>query len=156
MGRTQLVHKFEITEEYKQLQELAMKITFRGGKVTVDPIAETVTFLNGQVMNYKDGKVKILSLLDIAANSQASSELVPIPIERLNKKDRKTRIPGAPPELKALIRRAKRIYKKSIIKGISSVDSSVKAQSYINKKGTDENKQIAQQTLIDYIAKEMA
>lgn len=157
MGRTQLVHKFEITQEYKELQELAMKITFRGGKVTVDPIAETVTFLNGQVMNYKDGKAKILELLDIAANSIGGSELVPIPVEQLNKKVKKPRAPGAPPELKALLRRSKRIYKKSVLKGISSADASLKATQYIERKAKDDNdKNIAASQLLNYIAKEMA
>lgn len=156
MGRTQLTHKFEITEEFKQLQELAMKITFRGGKVTVDPINETVTFLNGQVMNYKDGKIKILELLDIASTSQASSELVPMPIEQLNKKQKKRRAPGAPPELKALIRRSKRIYKKAMIKGLSSADASLKATQYIERKAQDDNdKNIASSQLLNYITKEM-
>lgn len=156
MGRTQTVHKFEITEEFKQLQELAMKITFRGGKVTVDPITETVTFLNGQVMNFEDGKIKILNLLDMASNSQASSELMPMPIEQLNKKVKKTRTSGAQPELKALIRRSKRIYKKSIIKGLNSADSLMKASQYIERKATIEDLPIAARNLLDYIAKEMA
>lgn len=157
MGRSQVVQRFEVTPAYKELQELAMKITFRGGKVTVDPIAETVTFLNGQVMNYEDGKKKILELLDIAANSIGGSELVPLPVEQLNKKVKKPRTPGAPPELKALIRRAKRIYKKAMIKGLSSADASLKATQYLERKAKDENdKNIAASQLLNYIAKEMA
>lgn len=160
MGRTQIIKKFEITEEFKELQALAQQIHFRGGQVRIDPIEETVTFLNGQTMNYADGKIKLEELLDIGKNSLGTQDYKDPEEEARRikaeaKRQKKHREPGAPPELRALIRRSKRIYKKSIIKGLSSVEASGKARDYIERKAKDDNdKNIAASELLNYIAKE--
>lgn len=160
MGRTQIIKTFEITEEFKELQALAQKITFRGGSVRLDPINKTVTFLNGQSMNYEDGKKKLIELIEIGNDSTGTKDFIDPEeearrLKREAKRQKKHRVPGAPPELKVLIRRSKRIYKKSVIKGFSSADASVKARSYIERKAKDDNdKNLAESQLLNYIAKE--
>lgn len=159
MGRTTTYKAFEITEEYKELQTIAGRATIRGYSIRIDPITETVIIVNQPIMNYSEAKEYLLKMendpeMQIGITSFADPEEEERKAKAEAKRLRKHREPGAPPELKALIRRAKRIYKKSILKGLSSVDSSVKAQSYINRKGTDENKDTAQQALINYISKE--
>lgn len=161
MGRTTLIKKFEITPEFKEIQILSEKVHFRGDLISLDPINETITFANGEIMNYENGKIKLEKMIEDGNNSTGSNEFKD-PEEELKKERalakrlKKQRVPGAPPELKALIRRSKRIYKKAIIKGLSSPDASLKASKYLERKSTPEDLPIAAQHLLNYIAKELS
>jgi hypothetical protein len=161
MGRSQVTKRYEITPEIKELQELASKLTPMGHSINISISEDLVIFNGHRRMNRKDAKDHLIKMIEESKISKGIREFPDkeeeARKERLAAKVRKkNRTPGEPPELEALIRRAKRIYKKSIIKGLMSTDSSLKAQDYIRRKGTDETKGPAEQALLDYIAKEKA
>lgn len=161
MGRSQLIAKYEITEEIKELQHLAQAVKGFGTEVNIDITQDLVTINGFRKMTRAEAKTEMLRLIESNKTALGTIDF-PDPEEEARKAKeeakrlKKHREPGAPPEFKALIRRAKRIYKKSIIKGLTSTDASLKAQKYIHNRGTDEDQGPAGQALLDYIAKEMA
>lgn len=163
MGRSQITKKYEITDEIRELQKLAFDAKgLSGCEVNVDITKDLVTINGFKKMTRVEAKSYLLELLDPNnPNRQITTSSVPDPEEEARiakeeaKKAKKHREPGAPPVLKALIRRAKRIYKKAGLKGISATESIQKAQDYIKRKAADEDdKQKATVALAEYISKE--
>jgi len=159
MGRSTLLAKYEITPEIQELQKLVSKLQPIGHNISVDITQDLVTFNGFRKMNRADAKIEMLRLIESAKNSLSTADF-PDPEEEARKAKeeakrlKKQREPGAPPELKTLIRRAKRIYKKTVIKTSNRATASVKAQDYIHRKATEENIGEALQALLDFEAKE--
>lgn len=139
MGRTTTIAKYEITQEIKDLQELAQKLSFQGYHINVDITQDLVVVNNIHRFNRTDGKAELIRLLEASKISQGSTEFPDREQEAreakaLAKQQKKHREPGAPTELKTVIRRAKRIYKKAIIKNIPKDEAVSKASDYLEKK----------------------
>ena len=163
MGRSQITKKYEITDEIRELQKLAIDAQKSSGcEVNIDITQDLVTINGFRKMNREQAKSYLLQILNPDnPDRKVTTSTVPNPEEEARiareeaKKAKKHREPGAPPELKALIRRAKRIYKKSMIKGISATESITKAQEYIKRKAANEDDlQKATVALAEYISKE--
>lgn len=159
MGRTQLVAKYEITEEIKELQRLAMAVKGIGTEVNIDITQDQVTINGFRKMTRAEAKAEMLRLLESNKQALTTSDF-PDPEEEERKAKaaaklaKKHREPGAPPELKTLIRRAKRIYKKAIIKNLTTTEASIKAQKYLQSKAAnDDDHQKALVSLSEYISR---
>lgn len=144
MGKSTLIRKYEITPELKALQELGYKVSCTGATVDVDITRDLVTINGYRKYTRAEAKPILLVMLEDARLSQGSNEFADSEKEaklaKLEaKKTKKKREPGTPPELQVLLRRAKRIYKKSVIKGIEVDIAITKAQSYIQRKAQDED-----------------
>lgn len=160
MGRTKTVIKYEITDEIRELQNLAQAASVSGASVDVS-ISEDLVTINGfKKYNRVEGKEAILALIERAKNSKGSLEFPDHEEEereakRLAKEQKKHREPGAPPELKTLIRRAKRIWKKAMNKGIVEPEANTKARLYIERKcANTDDMQTVGVALTKYIEKE--
>lgn len=159
MGRTKITKRYEITDEIRELQQLAIAASVSGHTVDVSISEDLVTINNFRKYTRETGKEELLRLIERAKNSKGSLEFPNREEEareakRLAKEQKKHREPGAPPELKTLIRRAKRIWKKAINKGASNPDAELKAKAYILRKATVDIA-VIEQALVNYIAKEM-
>lgn len=163
MGRSIITRKYEITDEIRELQKLAADAKGATGcEVNVDITQDLVTINGHRKMTRAEAKSYLLELLDPNRETlKITTSTVPDPEEESRKakeeakKAKKHREPGAPPVLKALIRRAKRIYKKQMVKGISTTKPIDKAQEYIKRKAANEDDlQKATVALAEYISKE--
>lgn len=159
MGRSITTHKYEITPEIKELQQIALdaKNTI-GIEVSVDITQDLVTINGFRKMNRVEAKSYLLDRLQnretLGTQDVPDAEEEEREAKRQAKLNKKKREPGAPPELKALIRRAKRIYKKSQAKGLTCVQAFEKAQAYIDRKGTEEDRKPAISKLFAYTSQE--
>lgn len=161
MGKTVTTHKYEITPQIKELQALAQTAHIIGYEVNVDITQDLVTINNIHKFTYATAKPHLEKLI---ADSKVAKGMSDFPDREQEAKEaklaakraKKHREPGAPPELKTIIRRAKRIYKKAIIKGLPSAEASAKATTYIEKKATPEDLPTAASFLVNYITKEQA
>lgn len=161
MGRTTTTHKYEITPEMRELQEMAGRLHVIGWNINVDITQDLITINNVRKYTYKTGREEMVRLLESAKDSKG---ILSYPDREQEAKDakaeakrqKKHREPGAPAELKTVIRRAKRIYKKTYIKIPNSADASLKATQYLEKRLEGEDLPIAAQHLLNYIAKERA
>lgn len=136
MGRTQLIAKYEITEEIKELQRLAMAVKGIGYEVNIDITQDLVTINGYRKMTRAEAKAEMLNCLEsnktaLGTNDFADKEAEEKEAKRLARLQKKHREPGAPPELKQIFKRAKRIFKKS---GLVE-----KSQLYIDKHAKDES-----------------
>ncbi len=159
MGRTQVTRKFEITAEIKELQRLAIAPTNAGYGVDIDITQDLVTINGHQHLTRAQAKAELIEITERLKNAKTTSDFpdqeeVARKAKEEAKLAKKHREPGTPPELKTLIRRSKRIYKKAINKGTSSADADAKAQTYIQAKATADNITQVQEALADYIVKE--
>lgn len=163
MGRSQITKKYEITDEIRELQKLAVDAQGAVGTETNIDITQDLVTINGfKKMTRVEAKSYLLDLLDKDnPNRQITTSTVADPEEEARlakeeaKKAKKHREPGAPPELKALIRRSKRIFKKTMIKTSDRGESKNKAYSYLDRKAaTPEDNQKATVALAEYISKE--
>lgn len=164
MGRSIITKKYEITPEIKELQKLAVNAQKSSGcEVNVDITQDLVTINGFRKMNRVEAKSYLLDLLDpnnpnkkITTSTVRNVELEEKLAKEAAKKAKKQRKPGQPPALKALIRRAKRIHKKAMLKGLDNNDALAKAYSYVDRKGTEETLEPAKLQLSEYFAKEQA
>lgn len=164
MGRSQITKKYEITDEIRELQKLAFDAKgLSGCEVNVDITKDLVTINGFKKMTRVEAKSYLLQILNPDnPDRKVTTSTVPDPEEEARiakeeaKKAKKHREPGAPPELKALIRRAKRIHKKAILKGLDNNDALAKAYNYVDRKGTEETTEPAKLQLSEYFAKELA
>lgn len=164
MGRSITTKKYEITPQIKELQKLAEDAKGATGcEVNIDITQDLVTINGFRKMNRVEAKSYLLEMLDKDnPNKKITTSTVPDPEEEERKakeeakKLKKQRKPGQPPVLKALIRRAKRIHKKAILKGLDNNDALVKAYSYVERKGTEETTEPAKLQLSEYFAKELS
>lgn len=163
MARSKITKKYEITPEIKELQQLASDAKNVIDLDTSIDITQDLVIINGfKKMTRAEAKSYLLEKLSpdnpdkhVTTNTVPDPELEARKAKEEAKKAKKHREPGAPPVLKALIRRAKRIYKKSMIKGISATESITKAQEYIKRKAANEDDlQKATVALAEYISKE--
>ena len=163
MGRSHITKKYEITDDIRELQKLAADAQGAVGTETNIDITQDLVTINGfKKMTRVEAKSYLLELLDKDnPDKQVTTSTVPDYEEEARiakeeaKKAKKHREPGAPPELKALIRRSKRIFKKTMIKGISATESITKAQEYIKRKAANEDDlQKATVALAEYISNE--
>lgn len=153
--------KYEITPEIKELQKLASKLIPHGHRIDIDITKDLVTFNGIRKMNREEAKKHMLQMIEnnknpIGSRQFPDQEEIKKEQKRKERLARQNRKPGEPPETKALIRRAKRVWKKCFIKTNNSATAMTKADGYINRKGTDENKPIAHQALLSYVNKEMS
>lgn len=162
MGRSSISKRYEITPEIRELQDLAIKAKKDiGCEVNIDISQDLVTINGFRKMTRSEAKAYILELISpdnpnrkITTTSVRDPELEARLAKEEAKKKKKQRKPGSPPELKALIRRAKRIHKKAILKGLDNNDALAKAYSYVDRKGTEETTEPAKLQLSEYFAKE--
>ena len=166
MGRSQITKKYEITDEIRELQKLAIDAQKSSGcEVNIDITQDLVTINGFRKMNREQAKSYLLQILNPDnPDRKVTTSTVPNPEEEARiareeaKKAKKHREPGAPPELKALIRRAKRIYKKAMIKleefPQSDMQPAEKAQKYILRKAANEEDKVkAFEALTEYMEK---
>jgi len=162
MGRSKTTARYEITPLMKELMALGKKAKTIGWEVNVDITQDLVTINNYRRYTYIEAKEFLINTIKSGKQSQGSEsfpdhEQVAREEKAKAKLNRKHREPGAPPELKTLIRRAKRIYKKCFIKTNNSATASLKSTQYIEKKTQNDNDlNIASSALLNYIAKEKA
>lgn len=162
MGRTKITTKYEITPEIRELQALAETATVIGYSADVS-ISEDLIILNGfKKFNRVDGKAELERIIEASrANSGEGTLTFPDKEEEARqakldaKENKKERTPGAPSPLKTLIRRAKRIWKKAMNKGIDEGEANTKARLYIERKcANTDDMQTAGVALTNYITKE--
>ncbi len=139
MGRTQVTQRYEITPEIKELQALAQQLSSSGHHINVDITQDLVTFNGYRKMNGVEAKAEMLRMIEDAKNPMTTSDFpdqeeLAKEEKRKAKLNKKKREPGAPPALKTVIRRAKRIFKKAITKGISREEAINKADAYLERK----------------------
>lgn len=163
MGRSQITKKYEITDEIRELQKLAIDAQKSSGcEVNIDITQDLVTINGFRKMNREQAKSYLLQILNPDnPDRKVTTSTVPNPEEEARiareeaKKAKKHREPGAPPELKTLIRRAKRIFKKTMIKTNDRGEAKNKAFSYLDRKAaTPDDNQKATVALAEYISKE--
>lgn len=160
MGRAIITARYEITPEIKELQKLGKDVQGVGTEVYIDITKDEVVINGHRKMTRKDAKVYLLQLIENNKKAEGTStypdqEELAKEEKRKAKLARKNRKPGTPPELKTLIRRAKRIFKKAIIKGIGKTEASAKATEYIKKKANDDNDlNLAASELVNYIERQ--
>ena len=164
MGRSQITKKYEITDEIRELQKLAIDAQKSSGcEVNIDITQDLVTINGFRKMNREQAKSYLLQILNPDnPDRKITKSTVPDPEKEARiakeeaKKAKKHREPGAPPELKALIRRAKRIFKKTMIKTNHSGEAKNKAYSYLDRKAANNEDNIkATEVVAAYIEKEL-
>jgi hypothetical protein len=149
MGRTQVVTKYEITPEIKELQALALQLHSAGHQINIDITQDLVTFNGFRKMTRDEARTEMNRLLEVAKDPMTTSdfpdqEQLAKEAKAAAKAAKKHREPGAPPELRTLLRRAKRIYKKTFAKRPEHSDevnhefSLNKATSYIDRKAASD------------------
>ena len=158
MGRSKIINRIEITPQIKELQELAKTASFIGYSVNVD-ISQDLVTINGYIkLSYDQAKLYLIKTIEEAKHSEGSNnypdqaQLAREEREKA-KQRKKNRKPGTPPELKDLVRRAKRIYKKTIVKTSNSATATEKSYSYLDRKSAnqidhDKAKQIVDQYIL--------
>lgn len=156
MGRTQVTKRYEITPEIKELQNLAHQLSASGHGINVDITQDLVVFNGYRKMNRVEAKAEMLRMIEAAKNPMVTSDFPDQ--EQIQKEERakakaakKHREPGAPPELRTVIRRAKRIFKKATVKGIAREMAIAKVDSYIDRKLSGEDFTTATTVVTKYI-----
>lgn len=155
MGRTQLIAKYEITPQIKELQRLAMAVKGLGFETNIDITQDLVTFNGYRKMTYIEAKTEMLRLLEsnktaLTTKDYPDPEEVAREEKARAKAQKKHREPGAPPELKQIFKRSKRIFKKTLTKTQNQATAAAKAQMYIDSKATDEDKAQATQLFLTW------
>ena len=162
MGRARCIARYQITDQIKELQRLGYAALQLGYSVDVDISKDLVTFNGFKKMSRVDAKVELEEILENAKHAKFLSDYPDHEQQEREarikaKEQKKHREPGAPPELRTLIRRAKRIWKKAFIKSQDNTKSSTKAHQYISSRETKEDdKETACKALVNYITKELA
>lgn len=156
MGRTQLIAKYEITPQIKELQRLAMAVRGIGVEVNIDITQDLVTINGFRKTTYAGAKEEMENMLEsnktaLTTSDYPDQEQLEREAKAKAKAAKKHREPGAPPELKAIIRRSKRIYKKATLRGITKEEATTKAKAYFLKKSTAEDLPTVEAAVLKYI-----
>lgn len=155
MGRTQLIAKYEITPQIKKLQRLAMATKGIGIETNIDITQDLVTINGFRKMTYVEAEAFLLEALDsnktaLTTADYPDQEQLAREEKAKAKAQKKHREPGAPPELKQIFKRSKRIFKKTFAKTQNQATAAAKAQMYIDSKATDEDKAQATQLFLTW------
>ncbi len=132
MGRTITVARYEITPEIKELQKLASNLIPIGYHINIDITQDLVTVNGCHKFTRTEAKEYMENLIIDQKDAMTTADVPDLSIKQ--PKIKKPRVPGAPPEERTILRRAKRIIKKAAIKGMAQSAAIDKAKGYINRK----------------------